>query len=199
MSYNIQKPVNELFNRYLRKHVHNKYTTFELDFYAIKEDGSCVKSESSIIFEDMSWGMIIVHYCPGINYKGFFDSKKEKLYISKDGIISDSLQFGNLIIKSDQIETIDGTTLYSPIIYEIEDVMVELNKVLPYLHGCRTMEEANMLLEIRNLDKKEQDDRREIIDTLIEEIKRLKGIVSEYEEKFDEIKTILLDKKDNNN
>ena len=175
------------------KHVTNSHVTFRVEYYAIKENGECVQSASSSIFEDMKWGMLYVHYCPGTNYRGYYEGETDKYFISNDGLISNNLVFDDLKLKIFWIESKEGTILYSAKSSQPEEVLSELNMILPLLHGCRTKEEADMLIEIKGKNAvEEKDDRRDMVEVLMKEISRLKEALSDYEKKFEEIRSILL-------
>ena len=113
--------------------------------------------------------------------------------MSNDGLISNNLVFDDLKIKTNRIESKEGIVLYSAKSSQPEEIMLELDKVLPWLHGCRTKEEADMLIEIKDKNAvDEKDVRRDVVEILMKEISRLKEALSDYEKKFEEIRSILL-------
>ncbi len=113
--------------------------------------------------------------------------------MSNDGLISNNLVFDDLKIKTNRIESKEGIVLYSAKSSQPEEIMLELDKVLPWLHGCRTKEEADMLIEIKGKNiEDEKDGRRDMVEVLMTEISRLKEALSDYEKKIEEIKSILL-------
>lgn len=189
----LKESINEVLAQTRLKHVTNSHVTFRVEYYAIKENGECVQSASSSIFEDMKWGMLYVHYCPGTNYRGYYDGVTDKHFVSNDGLISNNLVFDDLKIKTNRIESKDGIVLYSAKSSQPEEIMLELDKFLPLLHGCRTKEEADMLIEIKGKNvEDEKDGRRDMVEVLMKEISRLKEALSDYEKKFEEIRSILL-------
>lgn len=188
----LRESIQEVLAQTRQNHVNNPYRTFRVEYYSVKESGECVQSASSSIFEDMKWGMIYVHYCPGTNYNGYFEGKLDKYFVSKEGLISTCLVFDDLKLTDTRIKSNDGTTIYSAQSRQPEEFMSELDKVLPIIHGCRTEEEANMLIEIdRKNAMDEKDTRRDMVEMLMKEISRLKEVVSDYEKKIEEIRSIL--------
>lgn len=193
----LKESINEVLRQTHLKHVPNSYVTFSVKYFAIKENGECVQSVSSSIFEDMKWGTLYVHYCPGTNYRGYYEGETDKYFISNDGLISNNLVFDDLKIKTNRIESKDGIVLYSAKSSQPEEIMLELDKFLPLLHGCRTKEEADMLIEIKGKNvEDEKDDRRDMVEVLMKEISRLKEVLSDYEKKFEEIRSILSKKEE---
>ena len=193
----IKGSINEVLAQTRLKHVPNSHVTFSVEYYAIKENGECVQSVSSSIFENMNWGMIHVHYCPGTNYRGYYDGKIDKYFVSNDGLICNNLVFNDLKLKIYWIETKDGSILYTAKSSRPEEAMSELNKILPLLHGCRTKEEADILIEIKGKNPvEEKDARRDIVEVLMKEMSRLKEVVSDYEKKFEEIRSIVSNKEE---
>lgn len=61
----------------------------------------------------MKWGILYVHYCPGTNYRGYYDGVTDKHFVSNDGLISNNLVFDDLKIKTNRIESKEGIVLYS--------------------------------------------------------------------------------------
>jgi hypothetical protein len=54
--------------------------------------------------------------------------------VSNDGLISNNLVFDDLKIKTNRIESKEGIVLYSAKSSQPEEIMLELDKVLPWLH-----------------------------------------------------------------
>ena len=173
----LKESINEVLAQIRLKHVPNLYAPFGVEYYAIKENGECIQSPSSNIFENMKWGMIRIDY---------------RYFVSNDGLISNNLVFDDLKIYAYRIESKDGTVLYSANSNQPEEALLELDKVLPWLHGCRTKEEADMLIEIKGKSGvEEMDNRQDMVEVLMKEISRLKGVVSDYEKRFEEIRSII--------
>ena len=188
----LKESINEVLVQIRLKHVPNLYAPFEVEYYAIKENGECIQSPSSSIFEDMKWGMIRIDYSLGTNYRGYYERETNRYFVSNDGLISNNLVFDDLKIYAYRIESKDGTVLYSANSNQPEEALLELDKVLPWLHGCRTKEEADMLIEIKGKSGvEEMDNRQDMVEVLMKEISRLKGVVSDYEKRFEEIRSII--------
>lgn len=193
MNYDaLRESIEEVLAQTRQNHVNNLGVPFRVIYYSVKENGECEQSPSSSIFKDMKWGMISISYCPGNDYKGWPYEKLDRYFVSNDGLISTCLVFDDLKLTDTRIRSNNGTPLYSAKSRKPEEFMPELDKVLPIIHGCRTEEEANMLIEI---DKKnamdEKDTRSDMVEMLMKEISRLKEVVSDYEKKIEEIRSIL--------
>ena len=193
----LKETIKEVLDQTRQKHIVNAYVTFHVTYYSVKENGECVQSASSSIFEDMKWGMIYVYYCPGKNYRGYFEGELDRYFVSNEGLISTYLVFDDLKLAingvGSRIESNDGTILYNAQNTEPEKIMSEVDKVLPIIHGCRTREEANMLIEIeRENAMEEKDSRRDMVEILLKEISQLKEKMSSYEKKIEEMRLILL-------
>jgi len=194
--------INYAIDEKRRLHVDNKYVAFSAKFYAVCNNTVTV-SPSMSVFKDSQWGYMTITYWDGAGYTwGHEKSKETECFISPEGhLCYDKINLDNICISTSRWEnnfvmhtyyyvcTIDGGKVLFNTKGEkpIKDSLNEFVPYIPILQGCRSEEEAEMLIEIK-ANHQEKNSREEMVDVLMEEIKRLKDKVNEYEKIFDEIR-----------
>jgi len=183
--------ISELVEQFRNKHKQSYYVSFSYGFYAVA-DNDVIASPQKGVLRDCQWGYVWFSYFSGeFGLNRYPKSTERGFFVSPDGYVCESLSLGNIIVSKWyghlKINTLDGNPLYYTKEEKTQEAMREILPYIPLLQGCRSEEEAKMLIEIK-ANHQEKNSREEMVDVLMEEIKRLKDKVNEYEKIFDEIR-----------
>jgi hypothetical protein len=192
-SYDLKKIVNSYVSTVkTRNHIDNPYVHFSVTYYVVKSNNEVIVSPSDSVLSDFEWALIFIVYCHGQNYRGYFDSASDTNFITKEGIIVPKLRVGNLEVHKElQLCSIDNQFLYSPEnSLSREDKIKDICKIMPLIQGCRSFEQADMIISIKRKST-ENSEEENVVNTLMEEIRRLRTVISNYEDKFEQIKGLL--------
>lgn len=198
---NLVGEINQLVDEKKKFHKINNWLSFRVCYYAITDD-KLVESPSMAILKDCQWGYLIISYWEGVKYHwGHPAPTKIDCFISPEGhlcfrklIMGDiSISVGHFTkdfydYEQFYVDTINGEHLFTS--RDGCSLFDTLNSFVPHLsliQGCRSEEEVNMLIEIKK-NNKEKNRREDMVDILMDEIKKLRATINEYEEIFEEIK-----------
>lgn len=189
MKRNINSYVSDIKTR---NHIDNPYVPFSVDYYVVKSNNEVIVSPSDSVLNDFEWGLIAIYYCYGRNYRGYYEGRYDLNFITKEGIIVPKLRVNDLEVHSDlRIYSTDNQFLYAPADKPSrEDEIQDICKIIPIIQGCKSKEQADMMISIKKKYSENSNDEN-IINTLMEEISRLRKIINNHEKRNEQILSLL--------